>query len=163
MKLNKLFEYKFLIKILALFCLQGCTQTDNLSQPKNIILMIGDGMGLSQITAAIYSSQKTLSLEEIQHIGLIKTNSASSIITDSAAGATAQSYSKGNQIFNTGTAGSFDFLVPSTLLSDQNSSFTSTADDTTPFIVVCKVQWEAGNPAQKKSLRFVFIIRYQPQ
>ena len=81
----------------------------------------------------------------------------------SAAGATAQSYIKGNQIFNTGTAGSFDFLVPSTLLSDQNSSFTSTADDTTPFIVVCKVQWEAGNPAQKKSLRFVFIIRYQPQ
>ena len=98
MKLNKLFEYKFLIKILALFCLQGCTQTDNLSQPKNIILMIGDGMGLSQITAAIYSSQKTLSLEEIQHIGLIKTNSASSIITDSAAGATA--FSTGEKTYN---------------------------------------------------------------
>jgi hypothetical protein len=79
------------------------------------------------------------------------------------ASATAQTYIKGNQIFNTGTAGSFDFLVPSTLLSDQNSSLTSTADDTTPFIVVCKVQWEAGSPAQKKSLRFVFIIRYQPQ
>jgi len=26
-----------------------------------------------------------------------------------------------------------------------------------------KVQWAAGTPEVKKSIRFVFVIRYQPQ
>ena len=51
------------------------------SKPKNIILMIGDGMGLSQISAAMYKNGGQLYLEEAQYIGLIKTNSSSSIIT----------------------------------------------------------------------------------
>jgi len=66
--------------------------------PKNIILMIGDGMGLGQISAAMYARGGMLYLEKAQHIGLIKTNSASSIITDSAAGATA--FSTGQKTYN---------------------------------------------------------------
>jgi len=66
--------------------------------PKNIILMIGDGMGLSQISAAMYANNGTLCMEEAKYIGLVKTNSASSIITDSAAGATA--FSTGEKTYN---------------------------------------------------------------
>ena len=33
-------------------------------QPKNIILLIGDGMGLTQISAGLYSNHNHLNLEE---------------------------------------------------------------------------------------------------
>ncbi len=56
---------------------------------KNVILMIGDGMGISQITAGMYMNMNRLNLERIKHIGLIKTYSSDNLITDSAAGATA--------------------------------------------------------------------------
>ena len=71
---------------------------NDLDKPKNIILMIGDGMGLGQISAAMYANQDSLYMQMIRHIGLIKTNSASSIITDSAAGATA--FSTGEKTYN---------------------------------------------------------------
>lgn len=57
--------------------------------PRNIIFMIGDGMGLSQITAGLYSNNNFLELERCTHIGLHKSHSADDLITDSAAGATA--------------------------------------------------------------------------
>jgi hypothetical protein len=76
--------------------------------------------------------------------------------------ATEHSYTKAELIYNTGTAGKFELLVPETLLSDQGS-FTAVPDDTSPYIVVMKVQWAAGSPEVKKSIRFVFVIRYQPQ
>lgn len=57
--------------------------------PKNIILMIGDGMGLTQISAGLYENGNHLSLEGFSIIGLHKSYSADSLITDSAAGATA--------------------------------------------------------------------------
>ena len=31
--------------------------------PKNVVLLIGDGMGLSQVSGAIYSSKQTLAFE----------------------------------------------------------------------------------------------------
>ena len=57
--------------------------------PKNIILMIGDGMGISQISAGMYASGKKLSLERFPVIGLHKCYATNDLITDSAAGATA--------------------------------------------------------------------------
>lgn len=57
--------------------------------PKNIILMIGDGMGISQITAGMYANNSYLNLERCKVIGLIKTHSENDLITDSSAGATA--------------------------------------------------------------------------
>ena len=56
--------------------------------PKNIILMIGDGMGLSQISATSIEHGELLAIEKFTNIGLVKTNSTK-LITDSAAGATA--------------------------------------------------------------------------
>src|SRR5690606_18875568 len=58
-------------------------------RPRNIILMIGDGMGLTQIYAGMTANHGWLHLEKCRHIGLSKTNSARQYITDSAAGATA--------------------------------------------------------------------------
>ena len=57
--------------------------------PPNIILMIGDGMGLSQITAGTYSNGNTSSLEEMEYVGLQKTHSYNQLVTDSAASGTA--------------------------------------------------------------------------
>lgn len=57
--------------------------------PKNIILMIGDGMGLAQISASMYLNRKGSYLEQFPVVGLQKTFSGNNIITDSAAGATA--------------------------------------------------------------------------
>ena len=57
--------------------------------PTNIILMIADGAGLSQITASIYKNKDKSNLEYFDVVGLQKTHSSSSLITDSAASATA--------------------------------------------------------------------------
>ncbi len=59
------------------------------ANPKNIILLIGDGMGLSQISGALYNQGNKLSLEQFPIIGFQKTFSKSNLITDSAASATA--------------------------------------------------------------------------
>ncbi len=56
--------------------------------PKNIILLIGDGMGLSQVTAAKVT-KGTLEMERFPIIGLVTTWSANELVTDSAAAATA--------------------------------------------------------------------------
>jgi len=58
-------------------------------RPKNIILMIGDGMGLSQISAGMYANGNELELEKFPIIGLQKTYASDNLVTDSAASATA--------------------------------------------------------------------------
>ena len=57
--------------------------------PVNIILMIADGAGLSQITATMYKNGNNLNLEGFKVVGLQKTHSFNSLITDSAASGTA--------------------------------------------------------------------------
>ena len=59
--------------------------------PKNIILLIGDGMGLTQLYAGYTANKGRLSIFTIPTIGFSITTSADSYITDSAAGATAMS------------------------------------------------------------------------
>lgn len=63
-------------------------------RPKNIILMIGDGMGISQITAGMYANGNRLNLERCTVVGLHKPHASNKLITDSAAGATAFSCGK---------------------------------------------------------------------
>lgn len=65
---------------------------------KNIIFLIGDGMGLTQVTALMYHSNRKLNLERFPVIGLHKSHSADDLITDSAAGATA--FSCGCKTYN---------------------------------------------------------------
>lgn len=57
--------------------------------PKNIILLIGDGMGLAQVEAAMAASKKQLNIERCSETGFAKTSSSDEYITDSAAAGTA--------------------------------------------------------------------------
>ena len=75
-----------LFYILFLLCIQILFSQEN---PPNIILMIGDGMGLSQITTGMYANGNKTSLEEFDYIGLSKTHSLDYLVTDSAASGTA--------------------------------------------------------------------------
>jgi len=70
----------------------------DLKTPKNIILLIGDGMGLSQVSASLYFNENTPNFEQFSTIGLIKTSASNSLITDSAAGATA--FASGVKTYN---------------------------------------------------------------
>lgn len=51
--------------------------------------MIGDGMGLSQISSGMYANENSTALEQFDYIGLSKTASFDKLITDSAASGTA--------------------------------------------------------------------------
>ncbi len=66
--------------------------------PRNVILMIGDGMGLAQVSTAVLFRDVTSAFERFKTIGLIKTQSASHKITDSGAGGTA--FSIGRKSYN---------------------------------------------------------------
>ena len=67
---------------------------DKLSKVKNIILLIGDGMGLTQIYSGLTANHGELNLSQFLNIGFSKTSAADSYITDSAAGATAMATGK---------------------------------------------------------------------
>lgn len=84
------------------------------AKPKNIIFMIGDGMGIAQITAGLYRNNNQLNLERCTHTGLIKTHSASALITDSAAGATA--FSIGKKTYNGAIGVDEDTISRTTIL-----------------------------------------------
>ena len=55
----------------------------------NVIFLIGDGMGLSQISAGMYANNNQTVLEDFPVIGLSKTHAVKSLVTDSAASGTA--------------------------------------------------------------------------
>lgn len=56
---------------------------------KNIILFIGDGMGVAHVYAGLTKSEQIFSLEKFSYSGFSKTYSADNYITDSGAGGTA--------------------------------------------------------------------------
>lgn len=65
---------------------------------QNVIVMIGDGNGLAQISSALFSNDNQLNLTQLKNIGLVKTQAADDFTTDSAAGATA--YATGEKTNN---------------------------------------------------------------
>ena len=86
----------------------------NESQPaKNIILLIGDGMGLTQISSAFYYKRSLPNYARFNDIGLMKTSSTVKI-TDSAAGATA--FSAGQKTYNGAIAMDQDTVAIPTIL-----------------------------------------------
>ena len=67
-------------------------------QPKNIILMIGDGMGLAQLYSGMTANGGHLFIENFTNCGFSKTYSSDNYVTDSAAGGTA--LSSGTKTYN---------------------------------------------------------------
>ena len=81
------------IALLALLTLVSCEQKVSRAKTdepvvKNVVFLIGDGMGLAQVSKAMQLRDEPLNLEKANYIGLIKTTTAKEVITDSAASAT---------------------------------------------------------------------------
>ncbi|MDN3588177.1 alkaline phosphatase [Pedobacter aquatilis] len=74
---------------------------------KNVILLIGDGMGLAQIHAGLIANHGDLNISRIRNIGFSQTAAANSGNTDSAAGATAMATGEktNNRYIGVGTDG----------------------------------------------------------
>lgn len=68
---------------------QQRNDTGGVKRPLNVILMIGDGMGLSQVSAPYYFSEEEPAFNRFSHMGLARTSSGSHPITQSSAAATA--------------------------------------------------------------------------
>jgi alkaline phosphatase len=64
------------------------TTSDQSEKPKNVILLIGDGMGLAQVFQLI-AVQDNTAFQRFQYFGFSRTQSANKFITDSGAGGTA--------------------------------------------------------------------------
>lgn len=55
---------------------------------KNVILLIGDGMGMAQAVAGYYANGNDLAIMKLKNMGFVRTYSASHFTTDSAASGT---------------------------------------------------------------------------
>ncbi len=100
MNIQNIVAYNFFRKyhrvtfLLFLFMATGCTKhlvmpsSFEGEKPKNIVLIIGDGMGISHLTSHIYGNGESI-FQEFKDVGLVLTNSGNNYVTDSGAGATA--------------------------------------------------------------------------
>lgn len=71
--------------LLLLFCSTVVAQ----KAPKNVIFMIGDGMGIAQVYSGMVANGNKLALEQCTYSGFSKTYSSNNFTTDSGAGGTA--------------------------------------------------------------------------
>jgi alkaline phosphatase len=86
--------YKLLFLSIAVIFIISCNPERNKAlsekrETKNVILIIGDGMGLPHIYAAMSASENPLNFEQFGISGLQKTYSSNAYITDSGAAGTA--------------------------------------------------------------------------
>ena len=102
-------------------------------RPKNIILMIGDGMGITQISAGLYMNGNKLNLEQFPVIGLHKSYSGNNLITDSAAGATA--FSCGVKTYNGAIGVDIDTFAVQTILEEAEENGLATGLVSTSTVV----------------------------
>lgn len=86
------------------------------SVAKNVIFMVGDGMGLSQITAGMYANGNSIAFEKFRKIGFHKCYAYNDLVTDSAAGATA--FSTGHKTYNGAIGVGPDTLALETILEE---------------------------------------------
>lgn len=74
------------------------TKANEKARVDNVILMIGDGMGMGHVSASMYVNGGQLTMNGMGVCGWVKTQSASDFTTDSAASATA--YATGHKTNN---------------------------------------------------------------
>ena len=76
------FAFRLPAAFLAIFLVLSLPLT---AQPKNVILIIGDGMGVAHFTAARFLRGKDFRIGTMPVTGLIATSAANRVVTDSAA------------------------------------------------------------------------------
>ena len=100
---NHFFCKRFFLVYFLIFPLFGCIRHAPIIvkpiAPKNIVLLICDGAGLSQISSAYFYKNKSVNYSRFKNIGLIHVNSSDQLITDSAASGTA--FATGHKTYNT--------------------------------------------------------------
>ena len=74
---------------IAALALMTATSCCNQPEVKNVIYLIGDGMGFGAVTSLLYTEDDKTGFEQAPVIGLSETSSANDYVTDSAAGGTA--------------------------------------------------------------------------
>ncbi len=80
---------KWLVSLLALVAGLLLATTPGPAKPRNVILLIGDGMGTGLVTAAGLRSGAPTQMEQMSVTGLLRTATADTLPIDSAAGGTA--------------------------------------------------------------------------
>jgi len=80
---------RLILSMLIVLAVAAVMPAQAAESPKNVILLIGDGMGPAQVSLARLSLQSPLAMDSMQYAGFVKTQSANSTITDSAAAGTA--------------------------------------------------------------------------
>ena len=105
----------FLVVLLSIFSCNKSLQSNQEQTPtKNIILLIGDGMGLTQVSTAYYFGKETPNFSRIKYIGLHQNRPVGKEITDSASGATA--FSTGYKSYNAAIGVDGDTISRETIL-----------------------------------------------
>ena len=107
--------------------------TSEIQQAKNIIFMVGDGMGLSQITAGMYANGNKIVFEEFKKIGFHKCTAYNDLVTDSAAGATA--FACGQKTYNGAIGVGPDTMALKTILEEAEEKGYNTGLVTSSTIV----------------------------
>ncbi|GJM27464.1 MAG: alkaline phosphatase [Cyclobacteriaceae bacterium] len=106
------------LSILVIFVINYKVNSSEIIKPtktvKNIILLIGDGMGVAQLSTLFYLNQDESSFRQFKHIGFHQNQSIDSKITDSAAGATA--FSIGFKTYNGAVGVDADTISRQTIL-----------------------------------------------
>lgn len=87
-KINSAIHWTVYLSI-SVIVLTSCSVEPQIKSPKNIILMIGDGMGTTQLYSAYVANKGHLSVERCKYAGFALTYCADSLITDSGAAGTA--------------------------------------------------------------------------
>ncbi len=109
--------------LMMIWLLSSCSTTQIVTpeivapvKAKNVILLIGDGMGLTQISAGTYANSNRSNFERMPVVGIHKPYASNKLITDSAAGATA--FACGQKTYNGAIAVDRDTMPIGTILEE---------------------------------------------
>jgi len=134
------------IILIVLFPFSLNAQKQNKSiKPTNIILIIGDGMGVTQLYSGLTMNHGTLNLLKFKSVGFSKTNASNDYTTDSGAGGTA--IATGHKTYNGAIGVNKDTLPVKSILELAESNglstgiaATSSLTDATPASFVAHVK-----------------------
>jgi alkaline phosphatase len=130
---NKAQETKLSYQSKSFYEVQTFPHKFKSKKPKNVILMIGDGMGTAHIFAAMTANGGELYLNNFKHVGFSKSQSANRFITDSGAAGTA--IATGHKANNSAVGMDADYNpVPSVLKIAQKNNLATGVVVTTSLL-----------------------------